>query len=112
MPFSGVTTTTTPQYKSQLSLETAEADAQISQLLDSLKKDSSNSSNKFQIPNVDEKMSELFQISNSLTGADDNNSCSSPPPSIVKPNSAMFSSTSLSSPLSIVTSANALVSLE
>ena len=77
--FSGASPTTNPQYKSQLSLETAEADAQISQLLDSLKKDSSNSSNKFQMPNVDEKMSELFQISSSLTGGDDN-SCSSPPP--------------------------------
>ena len=64
--FIGPSTNANPQYKSQLSLETAEADATISSLLDSLKKDSSSSS-KFQ--NIDaEKMSELFQISSSLTG--------------------------------------------
>jgi hypothetical protein len=64
--FAGPSANANPQYKSQLSLETAEADATISSLLDSLKKDSSSSS-KFQ--NIDaEKMSELFQISSSLTG--------------------------------------------
>lgn len=70
-----------PVFKSQLSRETAEADAQISQLLESLQ-NNSESAKKIELPPVDsEKMSELF---NSLTGGDDN-SCSSPPPSVIKP---------------------------
>ena len=73
------TSTTIPGgFKSQLSLETAEADAQISQLLESLQKDSKNKMANLSVDS--EKMSELF---NSLTGGDDN-SCSSPPPSISK----------------------------
>lgn len=68
-----------PVFKSQLSRETAEADAQISQLLESLQ-NNSESAKKLELPPVDsEKMSELF---NSLTGGDDN-SCSSPPPAAV-----------------------------
>ena len=67
-----------PVFKSQLSRETAEADAQISQLLESLQK--APTSNKLDLPSVDsEKMSELF---NSLTNED---SSSSPPPTLVKP---------------------------
>ena len=66
-----------PVFKSQLSRETAEADAQISQLLESLQK--APTSNKLDLPSVDsEKMSELF---NSLTNED---SSSSPPPTLVK----------------------------
>jgi len=95
-PMAGPSTNANPQYKSQLSLETAEADATISSLLDSLKKDSSSSS-KFQ--NIDaEKMSELFQISSSLTGGDDNSCDSQPPPSIVK-GASMISS--LTTPIQV-----------
>ena len=68
-----------PVFKSQLSQETAEADAQISQLLESLQKDSANKLGN--LPVDSDKMSELF---NSFTSGDDN-SCSSPPPAIVKP---------------------------
>lgn len=65
---------TNPVFKSQLSRETAEADAQISQLLESLQKDSKLANLQ---PVDSEKMSELF---NSLAGSCDDSSCSSPPP--------------------------------
>lgn len=72
-------TTTAPAFKSQLSQETAEADAQISQLLESLQKDSAIKLGD--TPVDSEKMNELFST---FAGGDDS-SCSSPPPAIVKP---------------------------
>ena len=89
-PMIGIATTTTttvtpntnnppapppPVFKSQLSRETAEADAQISQLLESLQKDSSK---KISSVESEETAVKLF---NSLTGDDS----SSPPPSVIKP---------------------------
>ena len=70
--------TVPPVFKSQLSRDTEEADAQISQLLESLQKGSS--SKKILTPDSEEMSKMLF---NSLPGED--NSCSSPPPTIVKP---------------------------
>ena len=67
-------TSTTPAFKSQLSRETAEADAQISQLLESLQKAPTNKLGNLSVDS--EKMSELF---NSLTNED---SSSSPPPTL------------------------------
>ena len=68
--------TSTPVFKSQLSRETAEADAQISQLLESLQKAPTNKLGNLSVDS--EKMSELF---NSLTNED---SSSSPPPTLIK----------------------------
>ena len=88
-------TSSHPVFKSQLSRETAEADAQISQLLESLQ---NSNSKKLDLPPVDsEKMSELF---NSLAGDE---SCSSPPPAVIKPTS-IASSTSANSSMPQLTS--------
>ena len=73
-PMAGPSTSTTPAFKSQLSRETAEADAQISQLLESLQKAPTNKLGNLSVDS--EKMSELF---NSLTNED---SSSSPPPTL------------------------------
>ena len=98
-PMIGTTTTTTtvtpnanpqpppPVFKSQLSRETAEADAQISQLLESLQKDSSK---KISPVESEETAVKLF---NSLTGDDS----SSPPPSVIKPQQVVVSNNSSSS---------------